>query len=201
MFKLSGVAVLTAGLAGVGLFYAVWNWDTTVLHTPSTRPASPEALAGLGSLIASQSGAWRSLSAADEPRPAAPEPPAAQAAPQPLGLAVTAHGTAMPAAAVMGSGPVAIMRPLPGTTVSAAGRPEPPATAEPAPPVPPAALSAAPGERMSLAGPKEPIPRAPARAQSPPPALPLPADTEAPLAPPPKFGPEIFTRADNFGGY
>ncbi len=206
MFKLSGVTILTAGLAGAGLFHVVWNWDTTVLHAPGNGPATAEALAGLSKIIEANSGAWRTLP------PPAEEPPAREAAlaqdqPQPLPEPPAAGPPApSPAAATLDAGTVATLQPLPGTTFSAPTRPEPaalPAATEPPQPPPPAASPRpAPRERMSLAGPKEQAPKTPERSGFA--LLPLlsglaPAAEEPPAEP--KFGPEFFTRSDNIGGY
>jgi hypothetical protein len=206
MFKLSGVAILTAGLAGVGLFHAVWSWDTTALRAPSPGPASAGALAGLSSLIEANSGAWRGLPAPAAELPARESAPAEE--PRPLPDATVGAPPALsPAAATLDAGSVATLQPLPGTTLSATTRPEPAAEAGATPPprpAPPAASSRpAPRERMSLAGPKEQAPKAPERTgftlSSVLPSL-APAAEEAP-AEPPKFGPEFFTRANKIGGY
>ncbi len=206
MFKLSGVTILTAGLAGAGLFHVVWNWDTTVLHAPGSGPASAEALSGLSKIIEANSGAWRSLP------PPAEEPPARAAAlvqdqPHPLPEpAAAAPPAPSPAPATLDAGSVATLQPLPGTTFSPPTRPEPAATTppQPAPPAPPPAASSrpAPRERMSLAGPKEQAPKTPERSGFA--LLPLlsglaPAAEEPPAEA--KFGPEFFTRSDNIGGY
>jgi hypothetical protein len=201
MLKLSGVAIVTAGLAGAGLLHVVWSWDTTALRAPNPGLALPEALSGLSSMIELHAGAWRSLPAPADPTPApsSSEPPAHEIW-QSAEVALSRATAIAPVDTTLGAGPVITLQPLPGTTFAAPVRPHP--MPEPASLPPPAASpTPSPRERMSLAGPKEEVPRPHGRAAGPPPAVVGPAAAADEPPPAPKFGPEFFTRAEKIGGY
>lgn len=197
MYRPSGLAIVT-GLAGLGLSYVVWSWDTRPLHAlPQQASVPEEAPPDLGGPIQLHSAAWRSLPLpVDEAPTALSEPPPGieLSVPAPADMQVP---NLLPAAPALSR---TVRTYAESVAVSLHGRQ--PATPDGEPPVPPpaaaiqpaASISPTPEGRMALAGPKAeaPAPTAPHEHRQ---ARPLPERAPEVETPPPsenRFGPAVF---------
>lgn len=203
MYRLSGVTIVMAGLAGSGLLYAVWSWDTTPFRAMSPTISRPEAQPNLGSALVLHSGAWRTWPAEGGPSPVASDAPTP---PQAASLPTTDLTLRLPAPSVRTFTFKAPQTPsVPQAAQEAASAPAAeaapvePAVQPMATPLEPALPLPAPRNRMSLAGPKaEDTARHAPRLESG--ERPQAQQPEAALqAPVPKFGVEVFRKLDGVG--
>jgi hypothetical protein len=201
MYKPNGIAIVTAGLAGLALFHVVWGPDTRQAETWLQLDApTPRAALDFGTTFQLHSGAWRAWPAPVEEEPVktpvalpVPEMPARvareaamapdQSAASILQTAEGEPGTALPTAA---AGLVTFPEPA-----------APPAAKAPIPPPP------AEG-RMALGGPEGQGAPAPTPAAQPDHSAPrthdrAPEVDAAPAASESKFGPAIFKQLDGRG--
>jgi|RhiMetdeSRZDD1v2_1073273.scaffolds.fasta_scaffold245418_1 hypothetical protein len=212
MFKMSGIGVVIAGLAGSGLLYSAWSWDTTALKALTRSSPSPATEMPFvpGASLVLHSAAWRSFPAEPPRSEAAVLPaPASEAVMFPTAGSVPA-GTAQPFAraeprptqAARASEPI---QEQPNPLMGGAPQVEP--AVQPMALETPAGEAPAPRERMSLAGPRIDTPepvfvaasgRHPPRAVPGEPAPPPQPQVSVP-AEPPKFGPERLKTFDGIG--
>ena len=203
MYRPSGIAVVTAGLAALALFHFVWGPDTRQAESWLQLDApTPRAVLDFGTTMQVHSGAWRAWPAPVEAEPV--RTPVALPAPEvPVGVAPEATrapdqsrasvqlaaegepGTALPTVA---AGFVAFAEPA-----------APPEAKAPTPPTPPFAEG-----RMALAGPEGQGAPAPTSAAQPDHSAPrthdrAPEVDAAPAASERKFGPAIFKQLDGKG--
>jgi hypothetical protein len=200
MYRPSGIAIVTAGLAGLAFFHVIWGRDTRQAETwlQLDAPTSRAAL-DFGTTFLLHSGAWRAWPAPVEEEPVK-TPVALPAQDAPAGAA--------PEAAMAPDQSTASMQQTaevePGTTspTVAAGFvtfAAPPAANAPTPPTPPPVAD----ERMALGGPEgHGAPAPAAQPDHPAPRTHNRAPDEvdaAPAASENKFGPAIFKQFDGKG--
>jgi cytoskeletal protein RodZ len=199
----SGFAIVT-GLAGLGLSYVVWTWDTRPLQPlPQQLASMPEASSSdLEGLVQLHSVAWRTLPASIEETATQSAPPPSVQAADPA-LDIQFPGTLLSAtAAPIGPFASRTVRTIPEPVAASLQTPLPAASeSEPPAPVPAvtdlqsaATVSQSSEGRMALSGPKtevsEPAPTHAHRQARP---VPEPtAQVEAPPATENKFGPAAF---------
>jgi hypothetical protein len=203
MYRPSGIAIVTAGLAALALFHVVWGRDTRQAETWLQLDApTPRAALDFGTTFHLHSGAWRAWPAPVEEEPVrtpvalpAPEVPASVApeaamAPDQSAASVqqTAEGEPATALPTVAAGFVTFPEPA-----------APPAAKAPTPPTPPVAEG-----RMALAGPEGQGTPAPTPAAQPDHSAPrthdrAPEADAAAAASESKFGPAIFKQFDGKG--
>jgi hypothetical protein len=204
MYRPSGIAIVTAGLAALALFHVVWGRDTRQAETWLQLGApTPGAALDFGTTFLLHSGAWRAWPAAVEEEPV--KAPVALAAPEaPAGVAPEATMAPDQRAASM----LQTAEREPGTalpTVAAGlvtfpGPAAPPAAMAPTPPTPLVAEG-----RMALGNPEGQAAPAPTPAAQPDPSAPRRrgrASDEvdaAATANENRFGPAIFKQFDGKG--
>src|SRR5436190_23079414 len=200
MYRPSGIAIVTAGLAGLALFHVIWGRDTRQTETwlQLDAPTSRAAL-DFGTTFLLHSGAWRAWPAPVEEEPVK-TPVALPAAEMPAHVAPEAAMAPHRSTASMQQ----TARGEPGTALPtvAAGFvtfPEPAAALAanaPTPPIPPVSDG-----RMTLGGPEGR--GAPTPTPAAPPDHPAPRThdraSEADAASENKFGPAIFKQFDGKG--
>jgi hypothetical protein len=199
MYKPSGIAVVTAGLAALALFHVVWGRDTR--HSESwlqQDPPTPRAALNFGATFLLHSGAWRAWPAPVDEAPAralvalpAPDLPvgvareAAMVPDQGAPIQQTTEGEPSMASPAAPTGFIAFAEPA-----------APPAPKAPTPLTPPLAEG-----RMALAGPEGhgAPPPADQAGHSTPRTHDRPSEVDAAAPSENKFGPAIFKQFDGKG--
>lgn len=202
MYRPSGIAIVTAGLAALALFHVVWGGDTRQAETWLQLDApTPNAALDFGTTMQVHSGAWRAW-----PTPVEEEPvktPVALPTPEvPAGVA--AEATVSPDQSTASVQQTAQSEPGTAPPTVAAGfvafaePATPPAANAPTPPTPPVAA-----ERMALGGPEGHGAPAPTPTARPDHSAPRTHDRapepDAAAASENKFGPAIFKQFDGKG--
>ncbi len=199
MYRPSGIAIVTAGLAGLALFHVIWGRDTRQTETwlQLEAPTSRAAL-DFGTTFLLHSGAWRAWAPVEEE--AVKTPVALPAAEMPAHVAPVAAMAPHRSTASMQQ----TARGVPGTALPTVATgfvtsPEPAAALAanaPTPPIPPVSDG-----RMTLGGPEgrgAPTPTPAAPPDHPAPRTHDPA-SEADAASENKFGAAIFKQFDGKG--
>jgi hypothetical protein len=199
MYKPSGIAVVTTGLAALALFQVIWGRDTRHAEPwPQQEAPTPRAALDIGTTFQLHSGAWRAWPARVEEEPArvpvalpTPEAPA-NVAPE---VAIAPDHTAP--IQQTGEGELGTASPaVPAGFVTFAEPASPPATKAPTQPTSPLVEG-----RMALAGPESQAAstRATQAAPTSPRTHDRPSEVEAAVPAENKFGPEIFKQFDGKG--
>jgi hypothetical protein len=197
MYKPSGIAIVTAGLAALALFHVIWGRDPRQAE-PWPQGDAPTHTAGIdpAATFLLHSGAWRAWPAPVEEEPA--RAPVAQSAPDlPAGVSASAAMVPNQSAPIEpSSAPPSVLTPGMPSGFVTSSEPTPPPPAEAPTPMTPASE-----ERMALAGPKDheaPAPvaqvgRSAPRTHDHASAIATPAPAES------KFGPAIFRQFERNG--